>query len=162
MIRKVRTTKPLPGTAEEIWQVVTDYKNLGWRGDLASIRVTHTEGGVQVTETLRNQMAIQFLVTVWQPPREYRQDMKGDKVSRSWGVVLQPGDPGKTQVTVVEEYHFSTPLLGLLSYLYLPVRSGQKRYLKMLGQRLKELRSQALPMELDRDKEEYCDAKQSG
>lgn len=160
-MRTVSTTKELPGSPELIWEVVTDYLHLGWRGDLASIRVSR-EGEEQiVTEVLRDGSVARFTVTCWQPPRQYRQTLTSPILTRSWGVTIAPGAQGKTRVTVREEYQFRSRLMLLASYPYLPIREGQKRYLRSLGERLKELQASPDQIQiLKRDKEESCDAKQ--
>ena len=159
-MRTVKTTRELPGDPEWIWQVITDFRHLGWRGDLAAIRVTETEQGKEIVETLRDQTVVRYLVTTWEPPREYEQTLTGSMVTRTWGVLLEPGEPGKTKVTVRETYRFKNRLMLLASYPYLPIRGGQKQYLKNLRDRLKELQASPDLMEtLKRDKEEYCDAK---
>lgn len=138
-MRVIRTSKNLCGSPEMIWNVITDFQSLGWRGDLASIQVSHTEESRTVTETLLDGTSIRFLITQWEPNEAYQHTMKGDLVSRSWGVYLAPVEAGKTKVTICEEYHFKHKWMDLASYFYLPVKEGQKQYLKQLASHLKEL-----------------------
>lgn len=138
-MRRVCTTKAVYGDPAFVWDVVTDYQNFGWRGDLASIRVTKQDSTYLVTETMRTGIAANFTVTLWCPNEAYQQTMNSPMVSRSWGIRLKPGSAGRTTVTVCEEYRFKHKWMQVASYFYLPVKAGQKQYLKQLSKHLKAL-----------------------
>lgn len=137
-MRVVCTARNVPGNTEAVWHVLTDWAHMDWRGDLESIRVSW-DGEVQtIVETLRNGATARFIVTKWEPPAEFEKVLAGEVVSRRWGVTLALVGPEETRVTLREEYVFKSRLLSLLSRLYVPVREGQKRYLKALETRLKD------------------------
>ena len=137
-MRVVHTTRSVPADAETVWQVLTDWVHMDWRGDLSSIRVSRNGDMQTITETLRSGLTAHFMVTKWEPPAEFEKYLAGETVSRRWGVTLTPAGPGETQVTLREEYVFKNRLLSLLSRFYVPIRAEQKRYLKALEARLRD------------------------
>lgn len=138
-MRQICTSMEVYGDPAFVWKVATDYRNFGWRNDLASIRVTKQDSIYLITETMTNGISVNFTVTLWCPNEAYQQTMKSQMVNRSWGIQLKPATAGKTVVTVCEKYYFKYKWMQIASYFYLPVKAGQKQYLKQLSKYLKIL-----------------------
>lgn len=141
-MRTIRTAKEVRGGIETVWQVMTDRRDLSWRGDLVQLQVRADPEGDILIETLRGNLTARFRVTREEPPRAYEQRMTGEMVSRSWGFELEETAPERTRIVLVEHYWFKSRLLEFLSYLYLHQKAGQRAQLKELAQRLDRLAGQ--------------------
>lgn len=120
-----------PNSRSEVWALVTDLKNYGWRSDLSRIEVV--EPGRVFVEYTRNGFPTTFTITCFKPFDQYGFTLKNDNMQGTWTGLFRETAQG-AEVEFTESVTVRNPLMKLLAKPYL--KKQQKRYIEDLKRAL--------------------------
>ena len=127
-----KETVLLPYPAEQVWRVVTDLVNTGWRSDLDHVEILSDN---RFAEHTKSGHVTVFATTVQDAPHHWAFTMDSPALSGRWeGWFLARGKA--TQVTLTEQISVKHWWMRPLVPRYL--KRQQRRYLHDLQQRLAE------------------------
>lgn len=67
---------------EKIWDIVTSLERYSWRSDLGRIEVLET--GKQFVEYTKDGYSTKFMITDYEPYKQYEFDMENDNMTGHW------------------------------------------------------------------------------
>ncbi len=136
MKRTSTITEIMPADIQTVWGIVTDNEHYHWRSDLERIDVL--DGGERFIEYTKDGFSTEFIITRIESCYCYEFDMQTKIFTGHWIGKYESTGVGETKLTYTETIRFSNPLLGLISYLCLPLKRIQKAYMDDLRKALKE------------------------
>lgn len=89
----------LPCSTADLWRVVTDNENSGWRSDLSRIEILDDRRFVEYT---RDGYATSFTITAFEPCKRYAFDMENGNMKGRWEGLFTEED-GQAVLTFTEE-----------------------------------------------------------
>lgn len=136
MKRTSTITATMPADIQTVWRIVIDNQHYHWRSDLARIDVL--DGGGRFIEYTKDGFSTEFVITRMEPCHCYELNMKTKIFTGHWIGKFESAGTGETRLTYTETIWFNNPLLGLVSYLCLPLKKIQKAYMDDLRKILEE------------------------
>lgn len=117
---------------EQVWAVVTDLKDYGWRSGLS--RIETMEGGKKFVEYTKSGYATNFTITALKPPGRYEFDMENENMAGHWTGIFTSTKEGTIldfrECIEVKKWTMK-PFAGIFLHLQ------QRRYMKDLRRELK-------------------------
>lgn len=115
----------------QVWALVTDLKNYGWRSDLGRIEVV--EPGRVFVEYTGDGFPTTFTITCFKPFEQYEFTLKNENMQGTWTGLFRETAEG-TEVDFTESVTVKKPLMKLFAKGYL--NRQQKRYIEDLRRAL--------------------------
>ena len=121
----------LSASAEQVWKVITDNKNYGWRSDLD--RIEEMGDGKTFVEYTKSGFPTTFTITKKVPFSRYEFDMENENMKGHWTGLLRESGNG-TEIDFTEDVELKKPFMKFAAGMYL--KRQQKKYAEDLKKEL--------------------------
>ena len=123
-------TAVFDASAEDVWEVVTNNGDIGWRSDIIRVEC-HEKTFVEYT---KQGMATKFCITQKEPCRYYALTLENQWIVGNWYGEFSKS-PAGTCLKLVERVQMKQKWLSWLIF-FMPLRTMRKRYVKDLRRKL--------------------------
>jgi hypothetical protein len=135
-MRKSNITVVFKADIHTVWDVVTNNEDYAWRSDLSKIVIS--KDGNRFTEYTKDGYRTDFFIRIKKPHSRYEFDMENKNFTGHWiGTFSETQDQG-TEINFTEELHIKSPVLELLSHLFMNLKQMQATYVEDLKKKLGE------------------------
>lgn len=135
-MRRSNITATFASNIEKVWDIVTNNSDYVWRSDLSRIE-TIDEGNSFIEYTTKGHWT-KFTITCKEIYKRYEFDMENDFFRGHWTGLFEKTDEGGTIIEFTEILYIKKPVMELLSYIGMPLKKIQKRYIADLRRKLGE------------------------
>lgn len=119
----------IPANKRLLWDIVTDNSSTAWRSDLSKVEIVndlefteYTTGGISTKFTITNKIEYEY----------YEFSFGNNNMSGLWYGKFIEVDKNVTRLEFTEEIKFCNPIVELISYIFLPIKLNQKKYMQDL------------------------------
>lgn len=119
----------IPASKRLLWDIVTDNNNTAWRSDLSRVEIVndlefieYTTGGISTKFAITNKIEYEY----------YEFSFGNKNMSGLWYGKFIEVDKNVTRLEFTEEIKFCNPVVELISYIFFPIKSNQKKYMRDL------------------------------
>ena len=109
----------------QVWAIVTDQQNTGWRSDLDRVEVI---SDTEFIEYAKGGFATHFRITVVEPEKAYAFFMENQNFTGQWRGTFSETSQGGTQIVFTEQLKMKNPVIGLAAHLFMNLKKIQRRY----------------------------------
>ena len=135
-MRKSNITATFKADIHTIWDIITNNKDYAWRSDLSKIIILKDSNSF--TEYTKDGYQTDFTITVKEPYSRYEFNMENKNFTGHWiGIFSETQNKG-TKIDFTEELHIKSPIMELLSHLFMNLKKMQETYIADLRKKLGE------------------------
>ena len=122
-------TAEFDATPAQVWAIVTDQQNTGWRSDLDRVELI---SDTEFIEYAKGGFATHFRITVVEPEKTYAFVMENQNFTGEWKGFFSKTSQGGTQIVFTEQLKMKNPVIGLAAHLFMNLKKMQRRYVRDL------------------------------
>ncbi len=127
----------IPSNRKLLWEIVTDNSRTEWRSDLSKVEILND---LEFVEYTTSGIATKFSITAKKYLEYYEFSFGNNNMSGLWHGRFIEVDKNRTQLEFTEEIQIKNPILELLSYIFLPIKKNQKKYMEDLEKEAERLK----------------------
>ncbi len=135
-MRTSQLTAEFTSDIETVWDAVTDNSNYDWRSDLERIEVS--EDGGSFTEYTKDGFSTHFTIQKKDRPDFYSFTMENARFTGEWTGEFSRTASGGTKIIFTEKLWIKSPVMELLSHLFMNLKKIQETYAVDLRKKLGE------------------------
>lgn len=135
-MREAAITAVFKSDIQEVWSVITNNADYAWRSDL--VRIDTSDDGKSFSEFTKEGYRSDFVITAKDNCRLYEFDMKNNNFIGHWKGVFSKIDDNGTQLICSEELYIKSPLMEILSRLFMNLKKIQATYIADVRAKLGE------------------------
>lgn len=119
----------------QVWNVVTNNREYGWRSDLSRIEILDDQHFIEYG---LNGFPTQFTITFMEECRRYEFDVENRNLTGRWTGIFSTTPEGGTKLEFTEELSVRNPVMALIARFFMPVKRIQQTYMEDLRKELGE------------------------
>ena len=113
----------------QVWAIVTDQQNTGWRSDLDRVEVVCDTEFVEYT---KRGFATHFRITDIEPVKTYAFSMENQNFTGEWRGTFSETSQGGTRIVFTEQLKMKKPMMRLVAHVFMNLQKMQRKYVRDL------------------------------
>ena len=134
--RKSEITATLKTDIKTVWDVVTNNNDYKWRSDIERIEII--DNGNTFIEYTPNGISTKFTITKKNLYNRYEFNLENKNFTGSWVGDFSEIEKGGTKIVFTENIFIKSPIIRVVSYLFMDLKKIQNNYILDLKRKLGE------------------------